>query len=266
MAPKWANVPVVTSAKPPGPKKAKSDSNEDKTGGSRGRGRGRGKGRGKGKQSVDVEMTEKFSKMNKWQLLETIVRKLAVIAQVHDKDIGDLMAASTILVYIIPEDHPGALSLRNRYTDYIDKATKNNQLAADDPAKESMAAPQILLFQALLKTMVDNKEMKDFSESMLAAVEKELKSLEESEDPIERIPLLRCTKAFSKKGSPKKFKVRIMVTDLQRTLKSAINLFFCSLGGTRKIGVAPRGASIRELTVLQGLLENTEDEEWEDES
>ena len=59
--------------------------------------------------------------------------------------------------------------------------------------------------------------------------------------------------------------MRLMVHPVAKEadLRSALNSYLCQQGGRRRLGMAPKGATQREVEVLLGLMDGAEDENWE---
>ena len=62
----------------------------------------------------------------------------------------------------------------------------------------------------------------------IEAIKAEQALLEISEDGLDVVPFIRCTKGFSKKGKDKNSKIRFMSNSARPAdMKSALNLYFC---------------------------------------
>ena len=96
------------------------------------------KGKGKGKSKDMTENIRQYESMNKMKLLETLVTNMAIMLQIHDNDIRDLIAVSQIMVFIAPESHPAVGVLRARYTDYIEGINKQKEELSDGEVLSSV--------------------------------------------------------------------------------------------------------------------------------
>ena len=229
-------------------------------GSAKGRGGG-GKG-GKGKSENYKAQIKKFEDFTKWKLFENIVLRIATLVQIQDAEIRDLLAVSDIVIYAAPESHPGVLALRDRYQDYLQDLQTLRDKAKADSTEFVSYPPQAMLYIALLTKMLEKEE--DFTEDQCRALNNELDIINEAEDEAVNniVTLIRCTKAFSAKAQEKKFKVRLMLGSKDRNLKAAMNIFFSKNGASKKVGVAPKGASIRDLATMVELFHRAEDETW----
>ena len=77
------------------------------------------------------------------------------------------------------------------------------------------------------------------------------------------IPILRLTRSYNKPGKPKNYKLKVFVkTKGNSTVPSVLHTLFGSHGGVKKVGVAPRGATVRQVEVVLKALEEVDNTVW----
>ena len=227
------------------------------------KGKGKGKGKKGGKTMGKSEFEDSLKTKKKMELLEMLVNKQARLAEIHDSEIRDLMATTDMMKYIIPESHPAVDAMKDRYQAYMEWIDEL-KAEAKTAKKEfvSPIGPQPALLQAVLERMQQEaKEAQD--DTKVKELEEHIKMTKEltAENAAQVIPILRMTRCFSKPTSPKNCKVKI----LRRTqcgMTSTLNTFFATQGGVRKTGVAPRGATTRQVSTLLQALEAADNEVW----
>ena len=68
------------------------------------------------------------------------------------------------------------------------------------------------------------------------------------------------TRCYSKPMKPKNYKVRMLMKQTNSRIQSTLNMFFVSYGGVKKIGVAPKGATTRQVSTFLTALESADNE------
>ena len=56
----------------------------------------------------------------KLELMEILIKRLAKLAQIHDTELRDLVAATEVAVWILPESHPAVEVIKDRYQAYME--------------------------------------------------------------------------------------------------------------------------------------------------
>ena len=209
------------------------------------------------------EFEDSIKSKKKMERLEMLVKKQARLAEIHDSEIGDLMATTDMMIYIIPESHPAVDAMKDRYQAYLEWIDEK-KAEATTAKKEfvSPIGPQPALLQAVLEKMQQEaKEAMD--ETKVRELEEHIKTTKEltAETAPQVIPILRMTKSYSKPAKPKNYKVKILIRT-QSGMTSMLNTFFANQGGAKKIGVAPRGATTRQGSTLLQALEAADNEVW----
>ena len=65
-----------------------------------------------------------------------LVKKLARLAEIHDAELRDIMAATKMTIYIIPESHPAVDAIKDKHQACgLDRRNKNKK--RDRPRKTS---------------------------------------------------------------------------------------------------------------------------------
>lgn len=179
------------------------------------------------------------------QLLERFEAVSGRLTVMHCREIKELFAMSKAMTFLIPATHPGGKDMRMGYQNYLDWAKAQREAGETD-----IAPTQAVTFMALLKAM-----MRDMS---LQAQDPAAKKLAEAvvtwgelfPDGVKKtIPILRVAKAFSTRGQPKKFKVKIAM-GMDGDILKLVTTYLSSHGGVQKFGLAPRGGGERDLRLL----------------
>ena len=84
----------------------------------------------------------------------------------------------------------------------------------------------------------------------------ELRALS-SEEVMERCPLIKIQKAFSKKGAPKAIKIKICLY-CSKTLQTCINTWLLANGATRLLGTLAPASTERDLVRMLSKIEEQE--------
>ena len=238
---------------------AKSQSPSGKS--TNGKGKGKKGGKTSGKTSERSEFEDSIKSKKKMELLEMLDKKQARLAEIHDSEIRDLMATTNMMIYMIPESHPAVDAIKDRYQAYMEWI-EEKKAKARTAKKEfvSPLGPQPALLQAELEKMQQEAKGEQ-DEGKVRELEEHIQKAKEltAETAPQVIPILRMTKSFSKPTKPKSYKVKMLIKT-QSGMTSMLNTFFANQGGAKKIGVAPRGATTRQVATLLQALEAADDE------
>ena len=126
----------------------------------------------------------------------------------------------------------------------------------------SPVGPQPALLQAVLERM--QQEAKEAQEDEKAkGLEEHIQKTKEltAETAPQVIPILRMTRCYSKPMKPKNYKVK-MLMKTHSGMQLMLNTFFVNHGGVKKLGVAPKGATTRQVSTLVNALESADNEVW----
>ena len=114
----------------------------------------KGKSKGKGKTGTS-DFAESIGTKKKLELMEMMVKQLARLAEIHDAELRDIMAATEMTIYVIPESHPAVDAMKDKYQTYMEWIEAKKQparLAKTDFV--SPVGPQPALLQAVLEKML----------------------------------------------------------------------------------------------------------------
>ena len=173
------------------------------------------------------------------------------------------MATTDMMTYIIPDSHPAVDAIKDRYQAYLEWI--DEQKAEAKKAKKefvSTIGPQPALLQAVLEKMQQEAKGEQ-DEGKVRELEEHIQKTKEltAETAPQVIPILRMTKCFSKPTKPKNYKVKMLIKT-QSGMTSMLNTLFANQGGAKKTGVAPRGATTRQVSTLLQALEAADNEVW----
>ena len=108
--------------------------------------KGKSKGKGKGKAEKS-DFAESIGAKKKMELMEMLVKKLAKLADIHDAELRDIMAATEMTTYIIPESHPAVDAIKDKYQaymDWIDEKQTRSEIGQErlrEPNRPATGAP-----------------------------------------------------------------------------------------------------------------------------
>ena len=145
----------------------------------------------------------------------------------------------------------------------MDRRNKTRSENGQERLREPIG-PQPALLQAVLEKM--QQEAKEAQEEDKAkGLEEQIQKTKEftAETALQVILILRMTRCYSKPMKPKNYKVKMLMKQTNSGIQSTQNTFFVSHGGVKKIGVAPKGATTRQVSTLLTALESAVEEDKE---
>ena len=170
----------------------------------------------------------------------------------HERILRELQAASNIYVWKATEEHPLQKPLKKRYGEYIEEVKKIGK-------DHKLGGPQGMLLMELLELLTEEPGRATLTEEQkreASEYREEIRSLT-SEEVMERCPLIKIQKAFSKKGGPKAIKIKICLY-CSKTLQTCINMWLSANGATRLLGTPAPASTERDLVRMLSKIEEQE--------